>query len=175
MQIALKEGIGGESRLKDMVTLWIALLPHILHNIMVYQKNQNLNLSQVSLVFNIITIVICFRPPLHYGEGLWPWKCLMPSKPIQRFSHENSKIIYVWAWVVKCNVNWKSILLKYQYTIMEPNFFDYFMSILIFNLIFYVTFFITRLRLVLFFLHHFLVFFILASRITWIIEEKNTS
>jgi hypothetical protein len=38
LQIALKEGIGGESRLKDMVTLWITLLPHTLHNRMVYQK-----------------------------------------------------------------------------------------------------------------------------------------
>jgi hypothetical protein len=47
------------------------------------------------------------RPPLHYGEGLWPWNCWEPSKHIQRLSCGDSEIIYVWVPVVKCNVNWK--------------------------------------------------------------------
>jgi hypothetical protein len=56
---------------------------------------------------NLLIILRTSKAPLHFGEGPWPWQCWEPSKHIQRLSLENIKIIYVWAWVVKCNLKWK--------------------------------------------------------------------
>jgi hypothetical protein len=55
---------------------------------------------------------------LHYGEGPWWWR---RSKHIQRWSHENLGIIYVWVQVVKCNVSEKYtlFLLRYQHIMKD--------------------------------------------------------
>jgi hypothetical protein len=70
---------------------------------------RSLNLNLTYWLISIFTKGL--RLPLHYSEA--PWECLKPSKHIPMSSHGNSKIIYVWALVVKCNVKWQKTLLMY--------------------------------------------------------------